>query len=135
MKILAIDFGKKRMGFAIGNPLIMTATPIQQLTRKNLKIDIVYIKTLIEEYDISKIILGLPLNMDGTKGKIVEEVEAFSSHLFKKTGINVELVDERLSSFEAEEMLKPSKPDYKKRKQVLDSISALVLLRSYMEKK
>ena len=71
--------------------------------------------------------------MDGTKSKISSEVETFAKTLEKKTGLPVELVDERLTSFEAEELLKTIQPDYKKRKKNLDSVSALVLLRSYME--
>jgi putative Holliday junction resolvase len=135
MKLLAIDFGKKRMGFAIGNAIIHTAAPIDPITRKDEHTDIQYINHLLDEYDISKIIIGYPLNMDGTRGAITLEVEAFAEKLKKEIapGIEIDFIDERLSSFEAEEMLKSFQQDYKKRKKNLDSISAMVLLRSYME--
>lgn len=135
MKILAIDFGQRRMGFAIGDTSIKTAVPIKQINRKNLKLDINHIKDIIYEYDIERIIIGYPLNMDGTKSQITEKVENFSKLLRKKTPeINIEFIDERLTSFEAEEMLKLHKPAYKKRKEILDSISALIILTTFMEK-
>lgn len=135
MKLLAIDFGLKRMGFALGNTHINTAVPIEPITRKDSKQAIEYIKNLVTEYDITGILLGYPLNMDGTKSDITEHVEHFARRLKKgiDPDIAVEFVDERLSSFEAEEELKAVKPDYKKRKKVLDSISALVILRRFME--
>jgi len=135
MKLLAVDFGMKRMGFAVGNSVIRTAAPIDPIVRKGDVPDIQYIEHLIDEYDISKILIGCPLNMDGTKSGITLDVEAFTEKLKEKIpgNIVVEFVDERLSSFEAEEMLKSHQQDYKKRKKILDSISALVLLSSYID--
>jgi putative Holliday junction resolvase len=136
MKILAIDFGLKRIGFAVGNTYIKSATPIQQLDRKNMDFDLEFILQIIDEYDIQHIIMGHPLNMDGTPGKLAGAVENFKNFLIKRIpqGIDIELVDERLSSFEAEELLKPVQGDYKKRKKVLDSVSAMMLLKDYLEK-
>ncbi len=136
MKILAIDFGLKRIGFAVGNTMIKTATPIEQLDRKNLEFDLEFILRIIDEYDIRHIIMGHPLNMDGTVGKIAVAVENFGNYLKKRIPqeIEVELVDERLSSFEAEELLKPIQGDYRKRKKVLDSVSAMMMLKNYLEK-
>jgi len=136
MKILAIDFGLKRIGFAVGNTIIRSATPLQQWDRKNPELDLGFILGLIDEYDIGRIIVGYPLNMDGTAGKIAKTVENFSHFLKKRIPpeIEIELVDERLSSFEAEELLKPVQGDFKKRKKVLDSVSAMMLLKDYLEK-
>jgi putative Holliday junction resolvase len=133
MKILSIDFGLKRMGFAVGDTTLRTAAPITPLKRKNKDQDIHHIKNLIPEYDIDKIIIGYPLNMDGTKSKITIQVENFAKHIKKKIHIETEFVDERLTSFEAEEVLKSYQPNHKKRKQILDSISAFIILKSYME--
>jgi putative Holliday junction resolvase len=133
MKILAIDFGLKRIGFAFGNTVIRTAVPIPPAVRKNKEEDIRCIKNLIDEYDIAKIIVGYPLNMDGTKSLITRQVENFTKELKKKTGMDTEFVDERLTSFEAEEELKSIQPDYKKRKKIIDSISAWLMLKSYVE--
>ena len=133
MKILAIDFGMKRMGFAIGNTSLRTATPIAPLVRQNEQQDIIYLQNLIAEYDIEKIIIGYPLNMDGTKSNFTMQVENFARFIKEHFTIETDFVDERLTSFEADEMLKEFQQDYKKRKKMLDSVSALVILRSYME--
>lgn len=135
MKILAIDFGNKRLGFALGDTTINTATPLKQIDRKNNAQDIQYIKDLIAGYEVEKIVTGYPLHMDGSKSKIVTAVENFMRSLQKKIPLPVDFIDERLTSFEAEELLKAHQPDYKKRKKILDSISALVILRRYMERK
>ena len=135
MRILAIDYGTKRFGFAIGDTTINTASPIDQLERKGIEMDIDYIKTIVEEYDINKILIGYPLNMDGTKSEMAIETEKFSELLRSQINLEIELYDERLTSFEAEELLKSFQSDYQKRKNVRDSISALVFLRDYMEKK
>ncbi len=137
MKILAVDFGMKRMGFAIGNTTINTAAPIDPLTYKNTNHALEHIKQLIAEYDITQILIGYPLNMDGTKSSITEQVEHFARRLEKTLtpGITTQYVDERLSSFEAEEELKPFQPNYKTRKKIIDSMSALMILRRFMEKK
>lgn len=133
MKILAIDFGMKRMGFAVGNTLLRTVTPIAPLVRQNEQQDNIFIQNVIDEYDITKIIIGYPLNMDGTKSNFTLLVENFALQIKERFNIEVQLVDERLTSFEADEMLKEFQQDYKKRKKMLDSVSALVILRSYME--
>ncbi len=121
------------MGFAVGDTALRTAVPITPIRRGKKEQDIHHIKKLIPEYDIDKIIIGYPLNMNGTKNKITLQVENFIKHIKKKINIETEFVDERLTSFEAEEVLKSHQPNYKKRKQILDSISALIILKSYME--
>lgn len=133
MKLLAIDFGMKRIGFAMGNGFLKTAVPIDPIDRISSKQAIGEIKKRIDEYDISKVIMGYPLNMDGTKSKFTIQVDHFLKRLRKALPMEVECVDERLTSFEAEEIIKEHLPDYRKRKKILDSMSAYVILRSYME--
>ena len=102
MKLLAIDFGMKRLGFAMGNATSNTSAPLNPLTYKNTKQAITHIKQLIDEYDISTVLLGYPLNMDGSKSKTTQQVEQFKTHLGKilEPGVAIEYVDERLSSFD-----------------------------------
>ncbi len=133
MKILAIDFGTKRMGFAVGDTATHTAAPLKQINRKNKERDIDYIRNLVKEYEVDRMIIGYPLNMDGTESTTSKEVEAFCDLLKDKLDLPIDLFDERLTSFEAEEMLKTFQPNFKKRKKVLDSISALIILTTYME--
>ena len=135
MKVLAIDFGMKRIGLAVGNTELQTASPLPPIIRKNSKQAIVEIKQWIYEYEIEQIAMGYPLHMDGTASGITEQVEHFTRRLQKSVGdsIGITFIDERLSSFEAEETLKPIHHDYKKRKKHLDSMSALILLKRFME--
>lgn len=133
MKILAVDYGEKRVGFAIGATLTRTATPIDPLDRKSNDQVIGYIRELIAEYDIAEVIVGYPLNMDGTVSESARRVEHFAARIRNKLQLPVQLVDERLTSFEAEEILKAHLPDFRKRKKILDSVSAAVLLQSHLE--
>ncbi|MCP5102805.1 MAG: Holliday junction resolvase RuvX, partial [bacterium] len=130
MKLLAIDFGMKRVGFAIGNTLLDTANPIEPVIRQSSKQVIGCIRELIGEYSITGVVLGYPLNMNGTKSNFTRQVEYFARRLKRalEPGIPVELVDERLSSFEAEEKMKKYVHfnSYKKRQKIIDSMSALV---------
>jgi len=134
-KILAVDFGMKRIGFALGNTLINTAVPLDPVMRKNSKQVIQHIKTLVEEYEINRIVLGYPLNMDGSKSAITEQVEHFTRRLQKALGpvIGVVWTDERLSSIEARESMKHIDPIHKQRKTRIDSLSAMVILKRFME--
>lgn len=134
MKILAIDFGMKRIGLAIGDISSQTAVPIDPLIRKNEKYDLEYLNKLIKEYNIETIVMGYPLSMNGKTNKIITYVEEFGKKITKAFDIKVEYFDERLTSFEAEEILKTYKPDFRKRKKIIDSISAWILLRTYLEK-
>jgi putative Holliday junction resolvase len=135
MRILAIDYGEKRMGFALGDDLTKIAVPLDQYIRSKSADDIRAITQIVDEYEVNTIIIGYPLNMDGTKNDITTKVENFAQKLKKKIKIEIKLVDERLSSFEAEEMLKTIKKKYLDRKKRLDSISALVIMQSYLNQK
>ncbi len=123
------------MGFAIGDCSRQTPTLLKPLIRKKITRDIEHIRKILSEYEIQKIIIGYPLNMNGSKSTMVQKIEDFRNILKKKIGIDIEYVDERLTSFEAEEMLKPILPDYRKRKKSIDSTAALIILNNYLGKK
>lgn len=133
MKILAIDYGSKRMGFAIGNTLLKTANPLEPMICRSSKHDIAYIAGLVSEYDVEIIVLGYPLNMDGSQSDTSRKVDAFKKRLQQKLHIEVKLVDERLSSMEAESILAPLKRDFMQLKKVIDSMAAVVILKDFME--
>jgi putative Holliday junction resolvase len=133
MKILAIDYGTKRMGFAIGNTLHRTANPLAPLTCKGPKHDITHIAHLVSQYDVETIVMGYPLHMDGTRSDISRKVDIFKEKLQRKLQVDVKLVDERLSSMEAESILAPLEKDFMKRKKALDSMAAVVILKDFME--
>jgi len=129
--VLAIDYGRKRFGFALGNRAQRTAIPLLSVERKNHRQILGVIRKLTEEFDVGRIVIGYPLNMDGTPSETCEEVDRFIRFLIKTIALPVDRIEERLTSFEAEEMLKPVTSDRRKRKRALDSVSALVILNNY----
>jgi len=133
MKVLAVDFGSKRIGLAVGNSQTRVATPLGQIAAKNRRYVLEEIMKRAGEFEIEQIVVGYPLNMDGSRGPACVEVERFAASLRKRAGLPVVLVDEKLSSFEAEEMGKEIEPDFRKRKVHLDSMAAQVILQTYFE--
>ena len=135
MKVLSVDFGMKRIGFAVGNTVIRTAVPIEPVERRNSKQVIAHIRELLDQYDIQLVIVGYPLNMDGTKSTVTEQVEHFTNRLKRavEPGVAVKLIDERLSSFEARENLKSHPVEFKKMKHMVDSMAAVVILNRFMD--
>lgn len=129
--MLAIDYGRKRFGFALGNRAQRTAIPLLPVERKNHRQILEVIRKLTAEFDIGRIVIGYPLNMDGSPSETCEEVDRFVRFLINKIALPVERVEERLTSFEAEEMLKSITSDRSKRKRALDSVSAQVILNNY----
>jgi putative holliday junction resolvase len=134
MKVLAIDFGGKRIGLAVGNSLTRVATPLAQVPARHRGLALEEIMRRIGEFGIERIVVGYPLNMDGSRGPACERVDQFISSLQKKVALPVSRVDERLSSFAAEEKGKEIEPDFRKRKAFLDSMSAQEILRDYFER-
>lgn len=132
-RLIGLDIGEKRIGVAVSDPLNITAQSIGKIERKNIKADIEKIKGLINGYCADKVILGMPLNMNGTKGKSAEAVENFAAALKKEISIDVEMCDERLTTMQGERMLIEADISRKKRRQNIDKISAQLILQNYME--
>ena len=135
--ILSLDYGLKRIGVAISDPDRKFAFPRKVIANKDFKHVLSSIKNLIEENEIYLIIIGLPLNMPGVKNeksKMTKTVEDFVKKLKQKVNISIELIDERLSSFTAEQNLFETGIKSKKIKSLVDSEAARILLEEYIEK-
>lgn len=130
--ILAIDYGIKRIGFAISDEERKFAFPHSVMQNKNEKFVIEEIKKIVTEKDIDLILIGMPYNMDNTKGEMALKVEKFAFGLKEKINVKVEFVDERLTSFIAEENLKESNLSGKKLKKYVDSEAARLILENYI---
>ena len=132
-RILAIDFGKARIGFAISDPLGMFAIPL--VTLKNDGKIWNGVKSIFDEYDIGKVVLGYPLKEDGSKSDITLLVESFKKTLEKKIKMRAELFDERYSSSIAKERVLASVVSKKKRrnKGLIDKNAAAVILEDYLQ--
>ncbi len=131
-RILAIDFGQKRLGLAISDELQLTAQPLAILQRTNRRNDLRRLRELARAQGVAKILVGHPRNLDGTAGAMAEEAARFAARVQKELGVPVELVDERLSSWDAARTLRATK-SRGKRPAKADDVAAAVILREYLE--
>jgi len=134
MRILALDVGEKRIGVAISDPLGITAQGLTVIDRKDSDVDMQQIKKISEEYGAESIVIGMPINMDGTKGESANKVNEFVEVLKGRVSIPVSTYDERLSTKESEKFLISFDVSRKKRRKVIDKIAAQLILESYLER-
>lgn len=132
VRILALDYGRRRIGLAVSDELGLTAQPLPALQRENRRADFARLREIVREKSIVRIIVGLPLHLSGRRGEMAEETSSFARRLEKQLGVPVEQLDERLTSWEAEQFAKESQ---RVQTTDLDSLSAAVLLREYLEAK
>ena len=133
MRLLGLDFGTKRIGVALSDEMGWTAQGLTVIQRKGNEKDVERIGRLVEENQVEGIVLGLPLNMDGSEGESAERVRKFAALLEDRLQVAVHLWDERLTSWEAEGILKEARVKPRKRKQVVDKLAASLILKSYLE--
>lgn len=131
-RILAIDYGRRRIGLAVSDELGIMAVPVAALERKNRQEDIRRLREVARKYKITLVIIGSPLHLAGHAGEMAQEAARFASRIKKELGLPVELRDERLTSWEAEQTLKDNS-GRKSRKMHLDSVAAAILLRDFLD--
>jgi putative pre-16S rRNA nuclease len=133
MIVAGIDFGNRRIGLAVSNPDQLSAYPVETIERgRSLAADLATLRVRLTALEVRRIVVGLPLNMDGTVGPQARAAQVFARRLEEATGIPVELCDERLSSFEAEERLKAIPVRRSRRKLAIDAIAASVILETWL---
>ncbi len=132
-RILAIDFGMKRMGLAISDALGITAQGLRTLERTNLQTDLRAIQKLVEEYSAERVIMGNPLGHAGNETSMSQRVAAFAEKLRRRLSCPVELWDERLTSVEANRMLRDSGIGLEKRRRAVDRVAVTLLLQGYLD--
>ena len=133
MKAMGMDFGLARIGIALSDETKFLASPYITYKRKGTEQDINYIVELIKIQKVDELVCGLPMNMQGEEQKIAKHTREFVDMLKERTNIKIEFIDERLSSVMAEEMLKETEKDWKKRKEKLDAVAASILLQDYLD--
>jgi putative Holliday junction resolvase len=135
MRKIAFDVGDVRIGIATSDPTALIAGGYETFTRsKNLDKDMKYLASVITEKQCDEIILGLPLNMDGTEGDRARIVRQFGERLKKYTAVDIVYHDERLSTVSAEKSLIEGGMRRDKRKSVIDKVAATIILQSYLDK-
>ena len=130
---MGIDFGLARIGIALSDDTKFLASPYITYRRKNEQEDLTYFVNLINEKKVDEIVCGLPYNMQGEEQEIAQKTREFMQKIQDLTNIKIEFVDERLSSSMAEEMLKETERDWKKRKEKLDAVAASIILQDYLD--
>ena len=130
---MALDVGKVRIGVALSDPLGYTAQPLLTLWRKSRGEDLRSLLQLIRKHEVARIVVGNPLHMSGDQSAWAAKVQQFAEELRTRSGLPVELWDERLSSVEAHEILDEAGHDRRDRKQIIDQVAAVVILRGWME--
>lgn len=145
--ILALDYGRERIGMALATPQAGIAQPLGTLERVNRNEDMRRLRELARDLGVKQIVVGLPLRLDGTPGEMAREARRFAERLRKQLGVPVELQDERLTSWEAERILEEEfgkmsrvyDEDRKRRPKMaaakisVDSVAATVILREYLQ--
>ena len=136
MRIMGLDFGSKAVGVAISDPLFLTAQGIEIVRRKapgKLRQTLARINELKEEYEVGKIVLGFPKNMNNTEGERCEKTLEFKEMLEKRTGLEVVLWDERLTTVEADRTMMQVGIRRENRKEYVDELAAIFILQGYLD--
>lgn len=136
MRILGLDYGSKTVGVAISDPLLITAQGLEIIRRESenkIRKTLQRIEELVAEYDVEKIVLGYPKNMNGTDGDRAEKSLEFKDTIERRTGIPVVMWDERLTTVSADKVMMESGIRRENRKEYVDEIAAMFILQNYLE--
>jgi putative Holliday junction resolvase len=135
MRVIALDYGTKVIGVAISDELQLTARPLATLRRGKLKFAqlLAQINALVNEYAVGALVVGLPYNLDGTRGPATSRVESFIAELRKVVAVPLLTIDERLTSHEAEQLLREAGADERERRAKADEYAAMIILQDYLD--
>jgi putative Holliday junction resolvase len=132
-RVLALDLGKRRIGLALSDELGITAQGLETLERSNIREDLARLARLVSEKNVALILMGNPLHMSGHEGRQAEYARDFGERLREATGLPIEFRDERLTTVEAQRVLRQSGISIQKRAKAVDRLAAVILLESYLD--
>lgn len=132
-RAMGLDVGDKTVGLALSDALGITAQGLPTVQRKSLEADLAAIMAICRENDVERLVVGLPLNMDGSEGPRAEICRRFGDRLSERSGLPVEYWDERLTTAQAERVLLEADLSRRKRKKVIDRLAAQVILQAWMD--
>ncbi len=132
-RIMAIDFGARKIGLAVTDELGLTAQGLATYYRSNKKTDFDHFRRVIKQYGVTEIVMGLPLRMSGVEGIQAEKVQAFAEELRHRFKLPVQLFDERLTSVEANRLLRETEMSTRRRGEVVDQLAAVLILQAFLE--
>jgi len=132
-RCLGVDLGEKRIGISLSDALGWTAGPLAALARVGWKKDLAALRSLILEHEVGRVVVGLPINMDGSTGEMARRTQEFVERFRLTVSIPVETWDERLTTVQAERILLEADLRRDKRRQVIDSMAACLILQGYLD--
>ncbi len=133
MRYLGLDLGRASIGLALADDVLRTARPLRTLRRQGERRDLEALRAVADEYEVTRAVLGLPVNMDGSEGPAARLARDFAPRVEEALGVPVELFDERLSTFEAESRLRQRGLSSRRMKDVVDAEAAAVILQDWLD--
>lgn len=130
--LLGLDVGDIRIGVALSDELGVAAHPLCTLTRKNRKVDLIAIADLVSIHKVERVIIGLPISLDGSIGTQAEKVQKFAQRLENMIDVPIEFQDERFTTAEAEDILQALNKDTEEQKELIDEVAAVIILTDYL---
>ncbi len=130
--LLGLDIGDIRIGVALSDELGVAAHPLCTLTRKNRKVDLIAISDLVSIHKVERVVIGLPISLDGSIGPQAEKIQNFAKRLAHVIDIPIEFQDERFTTAEAEDLLRELNKDTKEQKELIDEVAAVIILTDYL---
>jgi len=131
--VLGLDVGSKRIGVAVSDPLGITAQGLETIQRQNKRLDFAQLERVIRQYEVVEIVVGFPLRMSGAEGIQAEKMQRFAEELRQRFHLPAHLWDERLTSAQANRLLRETEMSIKRRGEVVDQMAAVLILQSWME--
>ena len=133
MRYLGVDLGRATIGLALADDVLHTARPLETVRRSTEASDLAALRRVADDFEVSRVILGLPLNMDGTEGASARLARSFAAKLEAALRVPVQLFDERLSTFEAETRLRARGMSAREQRSVIDAEAAAVILQDWLD--
>ncbi len=134
-RIIGLDIGDKRIGIAISDPLGITAAGLETIERRNSRVDVEVVKQIAERHGATQIVVGLPLNMDGSSGDQADRIRSFASKLARETGLPIVYEDERLSTVSAIRTLTLQGVDTGRSRELVDRQAAAIILQKFLDRR
>lgn len=133
MRYLGIDVGRATLGLALADDVLRTATPLHTIRRSTEEADLAALEAVLRDYEVERVVVGLPLHMNGAEGSSARLARGFAERIGARLGVRVELHDERLSTFEAEQRLRDRGVTGRDRREIVDAEAAAVILQGWLD--
>jgi len=132
-RVLGLDVGSRRIGVAVSDPLGITAQGLETVRRQNKRLDLEQLEKIVRDYEVAEIVVGLPLRLSGDEGTQSDKMRQFAEDLRRRLQLPVHLWDERLTSAQANRLLRETDMSIRRRGEVVDQMAAVLILQSWLD--